>query len=354
VSFELLAWEPPEPGRAVPIDGGLCWLRLPVPGPLAHINVWLVPGRNGSVLVDTGMNHPDTHAAWEALGREQHLEDELEAILVTHHHPDHFGMSARLAERFGVPVRMSEPARAAALRNAAGPEALPEALLHEYRASFGVDFPALVRRAGGVGVFGRLVSGIPQPAPYLIEGEVPAEFADPWHASLHFGHAEGHVCLHQREAGLLISGDQLLPAISSNVSLYPGVGSSDPLADFLASLQRLGTLPAATIVLPAHGQPFRGAAERSAQLRAGHAQRLRKLTDFAAEPRATVDVVVALFGERNLEGWNSLLAYGETLAHIRYLWGRGELERLEEGGEVRWLRARRGSLNHPDLGDTDE
>ena len=91
-------------------------------------------------------------------------------------------------------------------------------------------------------------------------------------------------------------------------------------------------------MLPAHGAPFRGAALRAAQVHAGHQQRLAKLSEFAREPRATAEVVAALFGARKLEGWNTLLAYGETLAHMRYLHLRGGLLRLEERGEVRWVR----------------
>jgi glyoxylase-like metal-dependent hydrolase (beta-lactamase superfamily II) len=339
VSLELLAWEPPALGAAVDTAGDLRWIRLPVPGPLQHINVWLAPGRARRVLIDTGMNQPDTHAAWDALSVSERLEQELEAILVTHHHPDHFGMAAHLARRFGVVVRMSEPARAAAQRaavNAAGP---PAERLAEYHEAWGVDFAALLTRARAVGVFEKLVSGMPKDAPAICEGERIGELRDPWQASLHFGHAEGHVCLHWPERGLFISGDQLLPSISSNISLYPGAASSDPLHDFLVSLERLAALPAETIVLPAHGQPFRGAAARAAQLRAGHEQRLARLSEFTAEPRETAAVVGALFGARNLEGWNSLLAYGETLAHIRYLHARGALTRLAHGGQVHWVRA---------------
>jgi glyoxylase-like metal-dependent hydrolase (beta-lactamase superfamily II) len=299
--------------------------------------VWLAPGRARRVLIDTGMNEPDTHAAWDALTTSERLEQELEAILVTHHHPDHFGMAAHLARRFGVRVRMSAPARAAAQRATAASPA-PEPLA-EYRDTWGVDFAALLSRARGAGVFERLVSGMPEEAPAIYEGEHIEELRDPWQASLHFGHAEGHVCLHWREGRLFISGDQLLPGISSNISLYPGAASSDPLHDFLVSLERLAALAPDTIVLPAHGQPFRGAAERAAQLRAGHEQRLARLSDFTAEPRETAEVVGALFGARKLEGWNSLLAFGETLAHIRYLHARGGLTRLAEGGQVHWVRA---------------
>ena len=201
-----------------------------------------------------------------------------------------------------------------------------------------LNFEALLGSARATGTLEKLLSGMPAAAPCIVEGERIAELRDAWHASLHFGHADGHVCLHWPEGSLFIGGDQLLPAISSNVSLYPGLASTDPLGDFLASLERLAQLPEDTIVLPAHGQPFRGAAARVAQLRAGHQQRLARLSDFTVEPRTTTEVVAALFGARNLEGWNRLLAYGETLAHIRYLHCRNALTRLAEGAEVRWQR----------------
>jgi len=338
VTLELLPWQSPQLGCAVEVPHELRWIRLPVPGSLQHINVWLAPGRSRRVLIDTGLNQPETHAAWASLAVSERLERELEAILVTHHHPDHCGMAAALAERFAVPVRMSAPARAAALRSSSGTVGGTAADLAAYRSEWGVDFVALLARARGAGSFDKLLSGIPAETDPIVEGERIGELRDPWQASLHFGHAEGHVCLYWQEADLLISGDQLLPAISSNVSLYPGAASDDPLGDFLASLERLARLPPQAILLPAHGAPFRGAAIRAAQVHAGHQQRLAQLSDFAREPRGTAEVVGALFGARKLEGWNTLLAYGETLAHIRYLHLRGALLRLEEGGEVRWLR----------------
>jgi glyoxylase-like metal-dependent hydrolase (beta-lactamase superfamily II) len=339
VTLEFLPWPAPPAGGAVDAAGGVRWMRLPVPGSLAHINIWHAPGRAGRVLIDTGMNQPETRAAWEALAEAEGLDAVLSAILVTHHHPDHFGMAGILAARFGVPVRMSAPARAAAQRSLAPLNGASAGALAEYRDTWGVDFEALLASARATGTLEQILSGMPEAGVAITEGETIAELRDPWVASVHFGHADGHVCLHWREGALFIGGDQLLPAISSNVSLYPGLASRDPLGDFLASLERLERLPPETIVLPAHGQPFRGAAARVAQLRAGHAQRLAKLTDFTAAPRTTVEVVTALFGTRNLEGWNRLLAFGETLAHIRYLHGRGAITRLAQAGDVRWQRA---------------
>jgi glyoxylase-like metal-dependent hydrolase (beta-lactamase superfamily II) len=339
VTLEFLPWAPPATGGAVDASGGVRWMRLPVPGSLQHINIWHAPGREGRVLIDTGMNQPETRGAWDAISEAEGLDSVLTAILVTHHHPDHFGMAGHLAARFRVPVRMSAPARAAALRSLAPLNGATAAALADYRDTWGVDFEALLGSARATGTLEKLLSGMPEAGVAITEGETIPELREPWVASVHFGHADGHVCLHWREGALFIGGDQLLPAISSNVSLYPGLASRDPLGDFLASLERLEQLPPETIVLPAHGQPFRGAAARVAQLRAGHAQRLAKLTDFTASPRTTPEVVTALFGARNLEGWNRLLAFGETLAHIRYLHGRGGITRLAEAGEVRWQRA---------------
>lgn len=339
MSIEPLPWQPPATGTPVDSAGDLRWIRLPVPGPLGHINVWLAPGRRHRVLIDTGMKLPETHAAWQALEASERLEHELEAILVTHHHPDHFGMAAHLAARYEVPVRMSAPARRAAqgsLEDVAGGGG---GALAEYRHTWGVDFEAVLAKAKAAGVFGKLTTGLPAAGTPILDGERIAELRDPWHASLHFGHAEGHVCLGWPEGALLISGDQLLPSISSNISLYPGAGSADPLADFFASLERLATLAPETIVLPAHGQPFRGAASRARQLRAGHDRRLGQVVEFCREPRPTGAIVGELFGARNLEGWNSLLAYGETLAHVRYLHSRGALARLAEDDQVHWQRA---------------
>ena len=237
-----------------------------------------------------------------------------------------------------VPVRMSAPARLAAQSSLQSPVGGNHGAFADYRQTWGVDFEELLTRAKAAGMFAKFTTGLPAESAAIAEGERIAELRDPWQASLHFGHAEGHVCLHWPEGQLLISGDQLLPTISSNISLYPGAASADPLADFFASLERLATLAAETIVLPAHGQPFRGAAVRARRLRAGHERRLAQVLEFCSAPRGTTAIVSELFGTRNLEGWNSLLAYGETLAHVRYLHLRGALARVAEDSQVHWVR----------------
>ncbi len=338
--IEPLPWEPPAIGSAVDIVHGIRWIRHEIPGPLRHINVWLIPGRDGWVLVDTGMYRPPTVQAWEGLFETERLQKTLAAVIVTHHHPDHVGMAGHFARRYGVPVRMSAPARAAMLRMLnGGPVAMSEAVA-EHRETWGVDYKAVAARARSPAMYLEVQSGLPVPAPVIVEGERPVELRDPWEASLHFGHADGHVCLFLSEGPVLISGDQLLPRISSNVSLHPDQGAADPLADYLASLDRLDELPADTIVLPAHGRPFRGIHARTAQLRAEHNERLERIVDSTAtEPRDTLELLEVLFGARRLDNKNYYFAYGETLAHIRYLHRRGLLTRVADGDRVLWRRS---------------
>jgi len=319
--------DPPAHGASVEFMPGLQWLRLPVPGYLDHINLWLVADRReGWWLVDTGLGIPAVQAAWEPLLERFGLQRQLRGILVTHHHPDHFGLAAWLAERCGVEVAMSAATRAAGERGFLN---LLRERVPAFGAHWGVDYPPLLVEAGvrGGGV-ANVVMGLPPPGPVLAEGDRHEGSQWALEVTLHDGHAEGHACLHSREAGLLFAGDELLPNISSNVSLYPQGGLDDPLGGHLLSLQRLRALPADTWILPAHGRPFRGPAARLDQLAIEHDARLGEVLEFTGEPRTAVAIADQLFGHRRLQGMNLLLAMGETLAHLRYLEGTGALVRL--------------------------
>jgi len=212
-------------------------------------------------------------------------------------------------------------------------------VIEAYREEWGFDFRELLASGqASMGMYADVVSGLPDATAPLVADTTPDELRDPWKVSLHFGHAEGHLCLHWEQGGMFVSGDQLLPTISSNISLYPDVSSHDPLGDFFDSLEKLDQLPPDTIVLPAHGLPFRGVQARVAALRAEHAGRLVEIERFCAEPREVGDIVAVLFGRRKLDGMNRLLAYGETIAHMRYLKLRDRLARTAQGGVPRWVR----------------
>jgi glyoxylase-like metal-dependent hydrolase (beta-lactamase superfamily II) len=152
------------------------------------------------------------------------------------------------------------------------------------------------------------------------------------------GHSPEHVCLWQEELKLFISGDQVLPRISSNVSVFPTEPDGDPLSDWLNSCKKLlAVVPNDVLVLPSHNEPFHGLHERLQNLIDGHERALQRvLHRLRQEPKRAVDLFTALFGRKigpDLLG----MATGEAIAHVNCLIGRGLARRAPgEGGVIRY------------------
>jgi glyoxylase-like metal-dependent hydrolase (beta-lactamase superfamily II) len=132
------------------------------------------------------------------------------------------------------------------------------------------------------------------------------------------GHAVAHQSFFSAEPALLISGDQILPTISPNISVSQADWGLDPLGDYLASLDLLEKLPANTLVLPSHGRPFAGLHERIADLRAHHLDDLALLLGQLDKPRSAYDLMPVLYG-RQLSGFNVALGLQECVAHLEHL-----------------------------------
>src|SRR5690606_2323799 len=135
---------------------------------------------------------------------------------------------------------------------------------------------------------------------------------------------------------VVLGGDQILPKISSNVSVWPTEPEADPLGDWLASLERMKTvLPDGALILPSHGQPFRGVHARLDALRRGHRTALTRLERSLATPKRAVDVFPALFA-RPVDDSVRGMATGESLAHLNYLLHRGRVRRARDADGVDW------------------
>src|SRR5262249_54557054 len=158
--------------------------------------------------------------------------------------------------------------------------------------------------------------------------------AHEWTALETNGHAEGHLCLSNDATGVLISGDQVLPTISPNISYTYRTHDTNPLGSYLASLERLRTLPENTLVLPSHGRPFYGLQQRLDDLRSRHEQQLDMLVGACAEPKSGGEVLPLMF-RRELKGFHLFLALGEALAHLEYLVHAGRVARRTIEGVVR-------------------
>jgi len=330
----------PEIGKAVDILPGLKWLRLPLPFLLGHINVWLLHDGDGWAVADTGIFSSETRQVWEN-AFSQYLDNApLSQVLVTHLHPDHVGCAGWLCERFDVELSMprDEYLLCRLLVSDTGLPAPAEGQRFYRAAGFSEDH--LDRYIEMFGSFGKLVAPLPQAYHRLFEG-LSLNIGDhQWQVIIGYGHSPEHACLYCAKQNVLISGDQILPTISSNVSVFPTEPAADPLTGWFESLHRLqDVLPDDVLVLPAHGKPFRGVKARLETLIKEHETGLAKLMELCREPQRAVDVFPALFKSKITDS-NLIMATGEALAHLNYLWYRGELQVAKVENGVRWFQAR--------------
>jgi glyoxylase-like metal-dependent hydrolase (beta-lactamase superfamily II) len=319
----------PEPGTAIPLAPRMLWVRLPVPGALRHINVWLLDDGESWTLVDTGMNTAESRAAWIGALEAELGGRPIRRILCTHHHPDHAGLVQFLAERHGADIWMSagEVAVFARIRACIEDAAVADervAALEAEGLAVGDEMRALVRFEQ----YRSRTSGFPTKVEPVADGDTFVAGGRDWRVFILAGHTDAQAVLWCERDGLLISGDQVLPRISSNVGIYPERADRDPVRSYLESFDVLEELPRDTLVLPAHGNPFVGLHARIASLRAHHAATLEQVASLLAEPRTAAEVATQIF-VRKLDTLNTYLALGETLAHVRCLVNAGAVTQLD-------------------------
>jgi glyoxylase-like metal-dependent hydrolase (beta-lactamase superfamily II) len=330
---------PPAPGEARAVAPGVLWIRMPLPFALDHINLWLLEEAGGWTLVDCGYGDATTRALWQTHFAKALCGRPIVRIIATHYHPDHLGNAQWLSERFGCPVAMTPAefltAHAVLDQRAAHSHADVCALFgaHGMAAEF---LTALATRGN---TYSRGVPDVPGRFEGIQDGDTVIAGGTPWQIICGHGHSPDHASLHSAAHGLLVSGDMLLPRISTNVSVAPAEPEGDPLARFLVSIAATATLPSATLVLPSHGLPFRGIALRVAQLQTHHADRLGELE--AAVAAATVPIsaseLVPVLFRRELDLQQRYFAMGEAIAHLNHLWHSGRIRRtVAADGAIRF------------------
>jgi glyoxylase-like metal-dependent hydrolase (beta-lactamase superfamily II) len=329
----------PEPGELIPLADGVGWVRLPIPGSLRHINVWVLEEGDGVALVDTGLNIPDCRAGWDSVFAGPLAGRRVTRLIVTHFHPDHLGLAGWLAERFDVPMWMTRGEWLFARMLAADVRDAPPREAVAYWRAAGWSEARIAEEAGkGWGRFAAMMSPVPVSFVRFADGDTLHTGARAWRIVVGCGHSPEHACLWDEAGKLLIGGDQVLPRITSNVSLSLSEPEADPLGDWLASIEKLRDLPDDLLVLPSHGEPFTGLHARLDALAHGHRDRLDALHRRLAEPARAVDCFGTLFARRiedNMLG----LATGEALAHLRRLEVEGRARREVRDG-VCWYEAR--------------
>ena len=332
--------EPPATGQVREVAPGVLWLRMPLPFALNHINLWAVADEDeqgtGWAVIDTGTKTPETLAAWRQLTSPEGplaatpQGARITRVFCTHMHPDHVGMAGWLTRKFQCRLWMTrlEYLTCRTLVADTGREA-PEDAIDFYR-QMGWNEEALDIYRTRFGGYSKYMHTLPDSFRRLSDGETLRIGAHGWRVIVGRGHSPEHACLVSDELGVLVSGDQVLPRISSNVSVFPTEPDADPLGDWIDSIEHLrSTLGDQLLVLPAHGEPFRGLHARLDRLAQGHERGLQRLRRSLTEsPKRTVDVFGALFA-RAIDSNGELLgmATGEGVAHLNHLLARDEAVR---------------------------
>lgn len=334
----------PGSGELVEVAPDVFWSRIPMPGKLDHINVWLFADEDGVSVVDTGMRTSEAEDAWTSLIRQIQEYGAIQRVFVTHMHPDHVGLAGWLTECHPAQFWMTrqEYMTCRILEAQSHDERVPDCFTSFHR-SAGWPAAAIRSYSRHYGNFGKRVYPLPRAYHRLEHGQNHVIGGHNWRIIVGSGHSPEHACFYCEPLKLLVSGDQVLPRISSNVSVTPMEPLANPMADWLDSLRRLkAEVPNDVLVLPAHQECFVGLHERIDALIAGQERAFALLRQSLREgPRRVVDLFDILFSRpiREDDPLIFSLATGEAQACLNYLWESSELTCSVDSQGVCWYRA---------------
>jgi glyoxylase-like metal-dependent hydrolase (beta-lactamase superfamily II) len=317
--------------------------RLPLPlrdSPLGHVNTYLVRSDDGYLLVDCGWDTADTLLALEGHLRALDIAmGDVRHLVITHIHPDHYGLAGRLRELSKADLTFHRLERLYIEERYANPNGLLGEM-HEWLRVNGTPRTELDRlNFGSMGIVERVKIAFPDRT--LDGGEEIACGKFAFKVIWTPGHSAGHICLYDAGHKVLLSGDHVLPHITPSVGLHVRA-ASNPLADYLDSLRLIGRLEA-ELVMPGHGEPFRGLPERTGELIAHHHRRLeeiKRLLQKRLDRSLSGYEIASLMSWSRRRTWDDLsgferrLAVTEALAHIELLHARGEVQKDYAEGEI--------------------
>ena len=319
----------PLPGEAIAVADGVRWIRMPLPFALDHINLWILDDGDGVTLVDTGYGTQATFDLWERHFTGTFQGKPVKNVVVTHYHPDHVGSAGWLVERTGAPFWMttSEYLSAHAAREDFGGFDRENTLELFFRDGLPREIiPDAAKKGKG---YSRGVPALPKRYRRMMHGDKLSIGGRDWEVITVFGHAPEHAALWCESLNVLISGDQVLPRITSNVGVWGNQPEANPLEQFLSSLGRFSHLPGDALVLPSHDRVFRGLHKRIAELHDHHERRLERLLEGAAQPISAFEALPLLF-KRKLDEHQIAFAMGEAIAHVHYLLAQRKVRLVSE------------------------
>jgi len=320
--------EPPAPGETIEIAEGVLWTRLPLPMRLDHVNVYLMDdGADGWTVIDTGFKGEATREVWETLKAGPLAGRPIRRVIVTHHHPDHFGHVGPLVAEGAELVTTRTAYLLGRMLQLDHQETPPEAAIRHYRRGGASDAQVEHYRSRRPFNFSRACEPIPLGFTRIAEGERIAMAGRTWLIRCGNGHAPEHATFWSEDDRLVVTGDQVIPGISSNLGVHATEPEADPVGEWFESCERL--LEHAEphhLALPGHKLPFTGLATRLEQLIDNHHGALARLRRHLNAPRTAAECFLPIFG-REIEPEVFGLALGEAMGHLNHMHRLGEVRR---------------------------
>ena len=331
---------PPPPGEITEVAPGVLWFRLKLPFALNHVNIYLIEDDGGWLVLDTGLATDDGRNGWDAIMHGPLDGQRLTAMLVTHFHPDHVGLAGWLAERYGLQLRMTRTEYLFHLQaRQPGGDMRGEAHRDFYRVH-GLEPEAtnLVLTRGHT--YLRRTTLAPPVYKRVRHGDTQRVGGREFDLLTGGGHAVEQAMLYRPKDRLFFAADQVIAKISPNVSVHPMEPDQDALGTYLTDLKALrDAVEGDVLVLPGHGLPFYGLHDRIDELMAHHEQRCGLIAKACAERPLTVTDLLPHVFDRALDPHQMGFAFGEVLAHVNYMQGRGELREVQANDGVMRFRA---------------
>lgn len=330
--LEYLFDDVPGPGQVREIVPGVLWLRMPLPMALDHINLYLLEDHDGWWIVDTGIAIGQTQELWEQVFAEHLQGKPVKAVISTHYHPDHTGMAGWLCEKWRVPFYMTQGEYLSGLSFSRTTPDHFSWTSEQFLQRGGYSPQQIETSRQRFGGFGPYIKPMPTAYRRLVDGGALKINGRRWRVVVGKGHSPEHACLYCGALNILISGDQVIPKITSNISVMGTEPDANPLKQWFKSHDKfLEALPDDALVLPAHNAPFYGLHERLRFLTEHHKEHLLALEEacLSGSPTA-MDLLPVLF-KRELDDSHLGLALGECIAHLNFLHQRGQLQRTVDG-----------------------
>ncbi|WP_340083974.1 MBL fold metallo-hydrolase [Siminovitchia sp. FSL H7-0308] len=303
-------------------------IAVPIPFPMKYVYCYLFQEEDGWSIVDTGFNYPEATEVWKKVFSELSIKpSSLQAIYVTHYHPDHSGLAGWMQKWSGAPVYISvkdgetfdlafsdKKVMAARFGEICKENGVPEELMFDIQDQF-EKMGEHVR---------------PFPEFTFFEKDEIILGGDRWQVIHTPGHSDGMFCFYQQEKQLLLAADHVLARITPNIGLWP-YGRENPLQDYLQSLEEISSLDV-RCALPGHGDLILDLPKRINEIHLHHEQRLNEMYNLVIGGKTAFEVSREVFKERQLNSHQWRFAIAETLAHLEYLYFSGKITKSKSAG----------------------